>query len=111
MEFKVGGRRLYAMVGPEGEKHWAIADYTSITPQENFKQEDAFCDSEGNINEEFQRSEWNVDFIEQGDTTVVNIIIQHKTLADLEKHITMGFKEGFTACLDQLDELTQDRGK
>ena len=28
MDFKVGGRRLYAMIGPEGEEHWAIADYT-----------------------------------------------------------------------------------
>ncbi|RYY11339.1 MAG: SRPBCC domain-containing protein, partial [Chitinophagaceae bacterium] len=22
MDFKVGGRRFYAMVGPEGEEHW-----------------------------------------------------------------------------------------
>jgi uncharacterized protein YndB with AHSA1/START domain len=34
MEFKEGGRRLYAMVGPQGEEHWAIADF------------DAFSDSE-----------------------------------------------------------------
>ena len=28
MEFVEGGRRLYAMVGPEGEEHWALADFT-----------------------------------------------------------------------------------
>jgi hypothetical protein len=31
--------------------------------------------------------------------------ITHKTLADLEKIIEMGFKEGFTIALDGLDEI------
>lgn len=34
MEFKVGGRRFYAMVNPEGvEIGWHIQDYTSISPK------------------------------------------------------------------------------
>ena len=37
MEFKEGGQRLYAMCGPEGEEHWALADFTSISPKTNFK--------------------------------------------------------------------------
>lgn len=56
MDFKVGGQRLYAMVGPEGEEHWALADYKSIRPTTNFKFLDAFCDNEGNINKDFARS-------------------------------------------------------
>jgi len=31
MDFRVGGRRFYAMVSPEGDERWAIQKYTSIT--------------------------------------------------------------------------------
>ena len=105
MEFKVGGRRLYAMCGPEGEEHWALADFTSITPKTNFKFLDAFCDADGNISDAMPRSDWDVAFVDQGNSTLVNIAIKHKTLVDLENIIAMGFKEGFTIALNGLDEL------
>ncbi len=105
MEFKVGGRRLYAMVGPNGEEHWSLADYTSITPKTNFKHIDGFCDDQGNLNRDMPRSNWNVDFTELHGTTTVEILIEHQSLTDLEMHIKMGFKEGFTAGLNQLEEL------
>lgn len=105
MEFKEGGQRLYAMVGPEGEEHWALADYSSITPKSNFKYLDAFCDSEGNINPGFPRSAWNVDFSESGGITTVFVKIKHQKLSDLEMIIEMGFKEGFTSALEHLDEV------
>ncbi|TDW52668.1 uncharacterized protein YndB with AHSA1/START domain [Flavobacterium sp. 270] len=111
MDFKVGGRRIYAMVGPEGEEHWAIADYSAITPKTNFKYLDAFSDSEGNLNTEFPRSDWNVTFSDQGDLTVVDVIIKHKNLADLEMIIQMGFKEGFTSCMEGLDKVFEERAK
>ncbi|MGZ4068474.1 MAG: SRPBCC family protein, partial [Bacteroidia bacterium] len=33
MNFEVGGRRFYAMVGPEGQEMWAVQKYTSISPK------------------------------------------------------------------------------
>lgn len=105
MDFKVGGKRLYAMVGPEGERHWALADFTSITPQTNFQYLDAFCDENGNLNNDFPRSDWNVDFQDAEDKTIVNVKIRHKSLADLEAIIQMGFKEGFTSAMEGLDEI------
>ncbi len=105
MEFKVGGRRLYAMVSPQGEEHWALADYTAITPRTNFKHLDAFCDAEGNISNAMPRSYWNVEFVDKGDKTLVRVAIKHDRLEDLEKIIEMGFKEGFTMALDNLDEV------
>jgi len=111
MDFKVGGRRLYAMIGPEGEEHWAIADYTSITPNDNFKYLDAFCDSGGNLNTEFPRSDWNINFSEQGESTIVDIAIKHEKLSDLEMIIEMGFKEGFTIATEGLDAIFAERAK
>ncbi|HEY4789086.1 MAG TPA: SRPBCC domain-containing protein [Bacteroidales bacterium] len=108
MNFTEGGFRLYAMVGPEGEEHWARADYKSITPKTNFKFLDAFCDDKGNVNNDFPRSDWSVDFIESADsTTIVHVTIKHKKLSDLEKIIEMGFKEGFTMALENLDEILE----
>ena len=105
MDFKVGGSWMYAMVGPEGEEHWSKANYTSITPESNFKYSDAFCDSEGNPNKEFPSSDWNLDFTETGENTTVNISIKHENLSDLEAIIEMGFKEGFTSAMEGLDEI------
>ncbi|MGC4039011.1 MAG: SRPBCC domain-containing protein [Chitinophagaceae bacterium] len=105
MDFKVGGRRLYAMVGPAGEEHWALADYTAITARSNIKWSDAFCDSEGNINKDFPRSDWNIDFEDGHEVTQVNISIKHQKLSDLEAIIQMGFKEGFTIAMEGLDKI------
>jgi len=105
IEFKEGGRRLYAMVGPEGEEHWAIADYTSINPKTNIKWLDAFSDSDGNLNEEFPRSDWDITFSEKDDSTFVDIVIKHEKLSDLEMIIQMGFKEGFTIAMEGLDAI------
>lgn len=105
MEFREGGRRIYAMCGPAGEEHWAIQDFTSITPKTNFKFIDAFCDKDENISSELPASERNLEFIAMDMSTMVNISIKHETLSDLEKIIEMGFKEGFTIALNQLDEL------
>jgi uncharacterized protein YndB with AHSA1/START domain len=109
MEFKEGGRRLYAMVGPQGEEHWAIADFTSISPKSNFKYLDAFSDSDGNLNQDFPRSDWNVNFTEQGNATIVAIAIKHEKLSDLEKIIEMGFKEGFTIAMEGLDKIFEEK--
>ena len=105
MNFEEGGRRLYAMVGPEGEEHWSIQVFTSITPQNNFKFKDAFTDKDGNFNEQMPSAKWNLDFSEVGGITTVNISINHEKLEDLEMHIKMGFKEGFTATLNYLEKL------
>ena len=105
MKFEEGGRRLYAMLGPEGEEHWAIADYTSIHPKTNVKWLDAFSDSEGNLNKEFPRSDWDVTFSEKDGSTFVDVVIKHEKLSDLEMIIQMGFKEGFTIAMEGLDEI------
>src|SRR3954464_1608305 len=53
MAFKVGGRRFYAMVSPEGQEHYAIEEYTSISPKTDLKWESYFADKDENINAEF----------------------------------------------------------
>lgn len=103
MDFKVGGRRLYAMVSPEGNRHWGVQEYIAITPKTNFRQLNTFSDEEGNFLEGMPTSDWNQDFTDKGGRTTVDIQIKHEKLADLEMMLQMGFKEGFTITLNSLD--------
>ncbi len=105
MNFENGGRRFYAMVGPEGQEHWSIQEFTSISPKTNFKMLSFFTDKDENINPEMPASNWDLNFSEQNGTTKVSITIKHDSLDQLEKMIEMGFQGGFTMGLHQLDEL------
>jgi uncharacterized protein YndB with AHSA1/START domain len=107
MDFKTGGRRFYAMVSPEGQEHWSIQDFTSISPKSNFKFIDAFTSKDGVINTEMPSSHWDLNFSERDGITSVKIAIKHKSPADLEQIIKMGFKEGFTMTLNELEKLLQ----
>src|SRR5690349_16219261 len=48
MDFKVGGKRFYAMISPDGVERWALQKYTSITPKTNFKMFSVFTDKDEN---------------------------------------------------------------
>jgi uncharacterized protein YndB with AHSA1/START domain len=103
MNFEVGGKRFYAMVSPEGLERWSIQEYTSITPKSNFKMYNTFADE--NENPELPGSEWDYHFSEQNGITKVSITIFNESLIRLEKMIEMGFKEGFTMSIDNLEKL------
>ena len=101
-DFKVGGKRFYAMVSPEGQERWALQEYTSITPKTNFKMYNAFADEDENP--ELPGSDWDHNFSEQNGITKVSITIYNESLARLEKIID-GFREGFTMSMKNLEEL------
>ena len=103
MDFKVGGRRFYAMVSPEGQERWAIQKYTSISPKTNFKLFNAFADKDENP--ELPGSDWDYTFSEQKGKTIVSIIIYNESLARLEKMIEMGFTEGLKMSMNNLENL------
>lgn len=111
MDFREGGYWLYAMISPENIAHWCRADYEKIVPLESFSALDAFCDEAGNINENFPRSFWTNRFTEENETTTVHMVIAYKELADIEKIIELGFKEGFTAALGNLDQYIEAQFK
>lgn len=106
MDLREGGHWLYAMVGPENEDHFARLDYEKTTAPKHLEGLDAFCDKTGQVNSALPRTKWITTFTKAGDdTTLVQVYIKHDNLADLEKIIEMGFREGFTAALENLDDL------
>lgn len=108
MDFKVGGRRFYAMVSPEGvEIGWQIQDYTSISPKTNFKFLSAFADKDETPH--LPASHWDLNFSEQNGITKVGISIYNDSLERMEKMIELGFKEALTVTLNELDTLLKKR--
>jgi PhnB protein len=108
MDFREGGFWLYEMYNTankeQNECHWGRNDYQTIDPLRSFSGLDAFCDENGSFNEALPRTVWTNTFNEKGETTMVTIEAQFKELSDLETIIEMGFKEGFTMALQNLDQ-------
>lgn len=109
LDFRAGGRWLYYMQGPAGDRHWCFFDYTEVRPKTFFSGSDAFCDEHGMANGTKPKVRWEAHFKESDGTTLVRIQLHFDSAQDLEQIIQMGFKEGFTMGLDQLDELLAAR--
>ena len=110
MEFKKGGTWLYAMVSPANEIHWCKNDYQEIEPLRKFVGLDAFCDENGKTDTSMPRTLWTCIFSKINDKVLLTITSKYETTNDLEKIIELGFKEGFTMALGNLDELLLELG-
>lgn len=108
MNFAPGGFWLYAMVGPENQKHWARMSYLDIKPHNYFEAEDSFCDEHGTINQELPVSKGKSVFTETANGTRVEFKMIYPTEADIQTIVEMGFEQGITICYQQLDELIRN---
>lgn len=105
MDFSVGGYWLYAMVSPENQKHWGRMNYLAIDHHRSFDMEDVFCDENGIMNDELPVSKGRTLFTATPGGTKVEFQMTYATEIDLQKIVEMGFEQGITMCLDQLEEL------
>lgn len=109
MDFVVGGRRIYAMVSPEGEERWAVQQYTSISPKTHFALYNAFADKDGNP--EAQGSAWDFHFSEHEGLTRVSITIYNESQERMERILAMGFKEGMLMTMRNLEALLEQQSR
>jgi uncharacterized protein YndB with AHSA1/START domain len=105
MEFREGGHWHYAMVEPNGTEYWGYTAYHKIKPIDYYTALDAFCDAEGNINQDLPGAEWLVTFTDKGENALVETVVTYKSLADLEQVVQMGMEQGMMATLEKLDQL------
>lgn len=107
MNFAEGGKWHYAMISPEGEKHYCKAYYQKINPKDMYAYYDAFCNENGEDLNEMPSMNWENSFTSNENITIVNCILAFETFEALENIIKMGFKEGFTMAVEQLDTLLE----
>lgn len=106
MNFSNNGLWHYCMISPEKEKHYCMANYKEIYTHKWFSYTDAFCDEHANNTNFIPSTLWNNSFNQQNENqTLVHCILTYESLEALESIINMGFKEGFSMGLNQLDNL------
>ena len=105
MDFREGGRWLYAMTSPEGQKMWDLKSFLKIDAKKSFSYRSTFSDENGNVGPDVQGSTWVNTFTERDGVTMVTNDIRNESLERLEAQLKMGFKEGYTMGLAQLEEL------
>ena len=103
--FVEGGHWHYYMLGPDGSKQYCWEGYETITPEERFTMSNGFCDEQGVRDESRPLMHWNIEFVSVDETAKVNATIQFDSAEDMEKIITLGFEEGFSMGLGNLDEV------
>jgi uncharacterized protein YndB with AHSA1/START domain len=106
MDFREGGRWLYAMVSPENVvAGWSLAEFLEIKPKSSFTTKNSFSDENGNpIQKGFTYSLTTNSFKAGAGTTTVHIVKKMASLAELEQFIAMGYKEGTAVVMGYLDE-------
>lgn len=108
-DFREGGHWHYYMEGPDGERHWALVIYKKIAPEKWFTAHDDFCDEDRNLNPDLPGNDWRNEFTADGDQTHVLVTLTFVSVEDMQKIVAMGFKEGFSMGLDQLEALLSNQ--
>jgi PhnB protein len=102
MDFREGGRSVSAMISPENVSFWSLTEFLQINPKTIFISKNSFCDENGIAKP--GSSLTKTSFRAGAETTTVHIEKQMGSLDVLEKFIAMGYKEGMTSALGNLDE-------
>lgn len=116
LDFKVGGRSSYVMIGPDGTEYPSSGVYREIVPIEKIVTTDEFGEGFDDI-----EAMKNVDlpqgmvstflFDDLGERTKLTIITSHPTVEDRKKHEAMGVVDGWNTSLDKLDAYLAEAGK
>jgi PhnB protein len=110
-DFREGGQWLYSMVGPNNERHWSAAIFGKIEFEKSFDATDFFCDEDGTKNSEVQETYWHNEFHPTATGTKVVVVITATEESGLNKMLEMGFEEGFTMALGNLDQYLKAQFK
>ena len=107
MDFREGGRWLYAMVSPENVSRYSLVEFITIEPKSSFTTKNSFCDENGNaINTGFTHSITTNSFKAEAGKTTLQIVKKMANIAQLEQFIAGGmYKEGMAMGMRNLDEL------
>ncbi|MBV0895017.1 SRPBCC family protein [Microbacterium sp. NC79] len=107
-DHSVGGRAIYTMHGPRGEKSTGSWEFLAISAPHSFEVMDTFADEQGNPLEGFpaMRMTFTFDATAEG-SRMINTSYFTSTEA-LEQVVAMGAVEGTRMAMAQLDAVLQD---
>lgn len=104
----VGGRAVYSMHGPRGEKSSGSWEFLAIEAPHRFDVVDSFVDDEGNPLEGFPSMRMTFTFESTADGTRMVNTSYFDSVEALEQIISMGAIEGTKLAMAQLDAVLQN---
>ncbi|WP_426185913.1 SRPBCC family protein [Microbacterium sp. TWP3-1-2b2] len=107
-DFTVGGKALYYMTSPQGEKSGGSWEFLKIDEPRGFEVIDAFVDAEGNPLEGFPSMRMTFSFESTDDGSRMVNTSHFDSSEALEQVVAMGAAEGSRMAMDQLDAVLQD---
>jgi uncharacterized protein YndB with AHSA1/START domain len=116
LEFRVGGRSSYIMVGPDGTEYPAVGVFKEIVPIEKIVSTDEW----GEGYEELAAKK-HIDlpqgmvltalFNDLGERTKLTLITTHQSVEDRKKHEEMGVVDGWNSSFDKMDTYLDELQK
>jgi len=115
LEFKVGGKFDYVMIGPDGTEYPGVSYYKEITPKERVVASDDFGDKMEEVMPDVDLPGAMVvtqlfDPIDDKKSKVT-IRIMHASAEDKKKHEKMGVVQGWGSSFEDLDEYLAELQK
>jgi len=104
----VGGRAVYSMNGPRGEKSSGAWEFVSIDAPNGFEVIDSFVDDEGKPLEGFPAQRMSFAFEPTAEGTRMVTTSHFDSVDALEQVVEMGQVEGIKMAMAQLDTVLQD---
>lgn len=108
LDLRVGGRALYAMVGPQGDTPRGAWEFLSITEPHRLEVIDSFVDDDGKPLDGFPSMRMTFDFEETAAGTRLVNTTYFDSIEGLEQVVAMGAVEGSTLAINQLDRVLAD---
>ncbi len=102
---KVGSKTTYYMTGPEGEKYYGYWVLTQIDEPHGFRFDDGFADAEFNPIPDMPVSKNDYKFNAIKSGTRATYVSIYATKEAMEQVLAMGFIEGATSAINQIDGL------
>lgn len=106
-DHSVGGRAIYFMTGPKGEKSYGGWEFLEIEPESRFVVLDFFADEQGNQLEDFAVSRMEMTFQPTAQGSRMTSLATFTSLEALEQVLSMGVIEGTTAAMGQIDAVLE----
>lgn len=104
----VGGRAVYSMNGPRGEKSSGAWEFVSIDAPNGFEVIDSFVDETGKPLEGFPAQRMSFSFEPTAEGTRMVTTSHFDSVEALEQVVEMGQVEGIKMAMAQLDTVLQD---
>jgi uncharacterized protein YndB with AHSA1/START domain len=100
-----GSRSTYYMTSPEGEKFAGVWDVETVSEPTGFTFEDAFADTDFNVQADMPVSKNSYAFAPHDGGTRATYVSTYASAEALQKVLDMGVVEGATSAINQIDDL------